>query len=925
MSKSRSAALGASSQRIERLRGAVARFESSHRSESRLWDHQASAMSAVNAFLKDSIEKLSSGKPASGAIIMPTGAGKTALAAEIVKAMDAKALILSPTVRIALQHYEELKERAPELDVSLFYADSKDLGGKVIVTTYQSALALFSGDGLPDDIDIVFYDEAHRSISARRSELHGNLGLVEIGLTATPAYNEKRHIWTAFEKVIYEMGIREAVELGILAPLRGFVIETNVDLRSVRLKIGREFLNEVEAEKHLNIVARNRTARDFYLDSFKGVPTVAFCITKRHAEEFAAFLRGSGVKTDFIHSGLTNDERESRLKAFEDGSLDLITTRDVLIEGWDSKRAVLELNLRPTFSRVVKTHMVGRVARMRPGKESGIVAEFQDIYQRSQQPLHIYHLLEAFEYRQGGLVIAPEERIAQEKKKLDKMEEVRVIGDLSVSYKVKKVMELEPSKVDFTDIKLLREIVETGKGFDPLNISRHDFMHMNFDHPKFKGTGTTLLHKTFGIRHVEKSQLNLSEDVQNFLWFVFEDEMSGRCTRISHPEYVIGLSFGESEYLRSPDELADTLSLAKEIRKVISTLTPRQEEVVRKLFGIGESELSLRELGQIFGVGHERVRQIGNEAIRRMRYPSRAESIEQYASVKDPYPMEKKMDDILHDPSQPSHIRQDAGFWLAEKYLKNFREKKYGSINPIRSMLKDNSVSDVVKEFISEEVVNHYLRERETDSLIHLVHYWPIARIKALKALSTLNEHEAFVLSAIYNERDIFDSLSHGLENLSYARKLNLFDILKEACSEGSDKIVEKIISSIDFAQIGETLAEPLYLAFRNRKPAIMKMLREKGASFGSSKHEYLRRSSQDGDIDIVNFLLDEGAGNLEARHGEALAPAAARNHFKMVKVLVERIDYSEHSLVHALDSARLLGRTEIEEYLRSAIDKKRT
>ena len=105
------------SDRIERLRDAVRRFESRYKTGGPLWDHQNSAMGAVGSFFNDSLEKLAAGQAASGAIVMPTGSGKTALAAEIIKATGARALILAPTVKIALQHYDELRERAPEFDV----------------------------------------------------------------------------------------------------------------------------------------------------------------------------------------------------------------------------------------------------------------------------------------------------------------------------------------------------------------------------------------------------------------------------------------------------------------------------------------------------------------------------------------------------------------------------------------------------------------------------------------------------------------------------------------------------------------------------------------------------------------------------------------------------------------------------------------
>ena len=57
------------------------------------------------------------------------------------------------------------------------------------------------------------------------------------------------------------------------------------------------------------------------------------------------------------------------------------------------------INLRPVYSRVVKTHMVGRTMRARKGKEAAIFAELQDIYQRREQPILAHHLFDQAEYR----------------------------------------------------------------------------------------------------------------------------------------------------------------------------------------------------------------------------------------------------------------------------------------------------------------------------------------------------------------------------------------------------------------------------------------------------------------------------------------------------------------------------------------------
>jgi len=71
-------------------------------------------------------------------------------------------------------------------------------------------------------------------------------------------------------------------------------------------------------------------------------------------------------------------------------------------------------------------------------------------------------------------------------------------------------------------------------------------------------------------------------------------------------------------------------SLKKEIERVIATLTEREREIIKMFFGIGCPEKSLEEIGEIFGLTRERVRQIKEKAIRRLRHTSRSKILQQY-------------------------------------------------------------------------------------------------------------------------------------------------------------------------------------------------------------------------------------------------------------------------------------------------------
>ena len=166
--------------------------------------------------------------------------------------------------------------------------------------------------------------------------------------------------------------------------------------------------------------------------------------------------------------------------------------------------------------------MVGRVARLRPDKDAGIVVDFQDIYERDQQPILLQHIFDEITYRQGGLVAAPQYKKNEEAEKLDKKIRVKLSGEINVSFDVKNVFALDPTDVDFNNKKLLREILSTRPDVDFNAISMRQFAKIRFNHPIFHGSGMTLLHKAFGIRHTTDSKFHLDEDYRGLLDFVFE-------------------------------------------------------------------------------------------------------------------------------------------------------------------------------------------------------------------------------------------------------------------------------------------------------------------------------------------------------------------------------------------------------------------
>ncbi len=90
-------------------------------------------------------------------------------------------------------------------------------------------------------------------------------------------------------------------------------------------------------------------------------------------------------------------------------------------------------------------------------------------------------------------------------------------------------------------------------------------------------------------------------------------------------------SFVEDERTPGPADATSNALLAEALKEILDTLTDREADVLRMRFGMYDGRThTLEEVGQIFGVTRERIRQIENKAIRKLRHPSRAKKIKDF-------------------------------------------------------------------------------------------------------------------------------------------------------------------------------------------------------------------------------------------------------------------------------------------------------
>ena len=98
-------------------------------------------------------------------------------------------------------------------------------------------------------------------------------------------------------------------------------------------------------------------------------------------------------------------------------------------------------------------------------------------------------------------------------------------------------------------------------------------------------------------------------------------------TPVGDDDSTLG-DFLENQDSESPYESVQNRELANRVNEVLSTLTEREEKIIRLRFGIGEqAEYTLEEIGKRFKVSRERIRQIEKKALIRLRHSSRREKL----------------------------------------------------------------------------------------------------------------------------------------------------------------------------------------------------------------------------------------------------------------------------------------------------------
>jgi ribonuclease E len=343
----------------------------------------------------------------------PTASGKTIAAAGFVEAARTiGVLILTHRRLLVSQFNRELRDEGygERITPEITGKGRPPSENPITIQTY-AWFARHVKDLNRGAYQLVICDEAHTALGEKTSAaIRSFPEPVYIGMTATEQLIAKQ-VSDVFPASVDDLPLGDAARRGLIAPLRCLRVPPAAAINSVPI-VGGDFDQEALA-KVLDHVALNQAAASLYRDRFDSTPGVVYAAGVEHAYHLAQEFRAAGLKAEAV-SGRTPPVKLAEILAgYERGEIDVLVNAMLLAEGWNSPRATVVMHLAPTASRRVYQQRIGRIMRLHPRKEAGIVVDFvQKGATHTDRVVTLHSLLGADFYREGARVTpAPRRRV----------------------------------------------------------------------------------------------------------------------------------------------------------------------------------------------------------------------------------------------------------------------------------------------------------------------------------------------------------------------------------------------------------------------------------------------------------------------------------------------------------------------------------
>ena len=222
--------------------------------------------------------------------------------------------------------------------------------------------------------DLIIIDEAHHGTAGSwRKVIDANPQARILGVTATPERLDGKGLRDVFDILIRGPEVSWLVEQGHLSRPKYFAPPQAANLGALHMR-GGDFARE-DLAAAMDQKAIIGDAVEHYARICPGAPAVAFCVSIAHAQHVAEQFQAAGFRASVLDGTLEKDDRRDRVKALADGRLHVLTSCEIINEGFDLPMVTAAILLRPTMSLGLHLQQIGRVLRPAPGKDRAIILD----------------------------------------------------------------------------------------------------------------------------------------------------------------------------------------------------------------------------------------------------------------------------------------------------------------------------------------------------------------------------------------------------------------------------------------------------------------------------------------------------------------------------------------------------------------------
>src|SRR6266498_4138867 len=342
----------------------------------------------------------------------PTASGKTIAAGGFVEAARTMGILILTHRRLLVQQFttDLTTEGYGDRFRPAIEKGQEPLRGNPITIQTYAWFARHVGSISRNAYQLVICDEAHTALGEKTSSaIRSFPEPIYIGMTATEQLIAKQ-VSDVFPASVDDLPLGDAARRGLIAPLRCLRVPPAAAIHSVPI-VGGDF-DEGELAKVLDHEALNQAAASLYRDRFDATPGIVYAAGVDHAYNLAKEFRAAGLKAEAVSGRTPPVKLAEILAAYERGEIDILINAMLLAEGWNSPRATVVMHLAPTASRRVYQQRIGRIMRIHPRKEAGIVVDFVNKGStHNDRVISLHGLLGADFYREGARVTpAPRRR-----------------------------------------------------------------------------------------------------------------------------------------------------------------------------------------------------------------------------------------------------------------------------------------------------------------------------------------------------------------------------------------------------------------------------------------------------------------------------------------------------------------------------------